>query len=790
MKNKKNIILILFSLIILLINFCVGPNLTGPYIIFNLLYLIITILYIIKNYKKTIIFFNNKIDYIVLFFMLSSFIPLIFKKYVSLNSEYNCIMQNLSILSIYILTKNLSLKEKNNLLKILIYGTIPVVIIAFDRLNTNLIWNIISNFNFLNINYDYGGLLANFNYPNSLAIFLSSIFILLINQITKEPKNIIHKTYFTILFSLIILTKSKAALLISFVFIITYLLFLKNKDKKIILNLIIISSIYLVLQLIILNVFNNIYLKILFEIILFIILLETYFYKMEEKNINYKKIFIILSIFILIVTIYSISMVNYSKTSYINGEESFEFANTKNKKDYNIKIDLNGIKNNNNENNFIIKIYAIYKDGSSKEVIYDTFEQYSGIKSYTINDDKKIYYLRFTFENLDIYDKNEFIIKNIYINEKKYIINYKYLPNKIGEVLSNFSLKDRGLLYRLEYFKTSIKILEDSWLFGNGANSWNYLYKENQSYSYSTSESHSYLIDTFIDFGIVAFILLIILYYILIKYFFTNIKNKYIDKTNLSIIMSILIILLHSIVDFNMSFLVIKTYVFILIAILSNEFDYKINAKNKKTNILYLILLFILLCFNLCNIYGEYNYKKYSNYIVTETNYNHKDNKEKYIKKALIFYPTNKNIRYQYFLALENEDLIKELLKFIDDEKYYRQLNILSLLSSKILLGEDEGKLNKDNIDILNIIIEKSNIYDIFDINYLIDRTNLFIDIYTKYYSKYKLTNDEYYLKKSKNIYNKIVYESKIAFNKNKYKNQEEVKDYKDLINNFFKEYE
>ena len=765
--KKNKLFFNIFAIILVILNIFVFPNMNGPYIELNIIILVLNIIYFIYCFKKKKLLINKKVDLLVILFILSSVLPLFFDSTVSLYDQYNRVMQNLTLLIFYVFVRNISYKNEQKIINILIYSSVPVILIAFDRINFNFIWNILSKIKLFKVIYEENGILANFNYPNSLAIYISAISIILLSQIINKKNklkyNIICNVYFSILFTTIMLTLSKASIILYFITILIYILFNNKEDKKIIIKLLLISIFTIIVEASILLFISNTLLKVLLQILLLVILIGLNYHKITDK-FNLKKIFIAIGIVLSVSIVYIVNVINFSKPINIYGEKSFETNNIINKQNYKIAINLDAKKNNNNINNFNIKIYAIYKDGSSTEVIDDSFEKYSGKKEYDIIVSKDVYFLRFTFNNIDIYNDNDFIIDNILIDDKEFIINYKLLPNFIGNMFSNNFFNSRSLLYRKEYYKNAYYILKDNTIFGLGASSWKYLYIINRTFDYGTSESHSYLIDTFLDFGIISVILLILIYILLFKNLIKIIKNKDKDyKITLAINLSVLLILIHSLMDFNMSFLLIKYLVFILIIILSN-FDNKDNIKEYKSiYIISFLVTIILLILNIFNLSGVFIYNKYLK--IQATNYNeYLEHSESYLKTALKFYPYNKFIRYENIIINKsnNNNLWGDLFNLKEDEKNYNRIVIYKLLSKEIYKELKEGNVNIKKIQTLDDCILYEYIYSKYDIGDIINRTELLKNLFDNYNKYYVKNNNKKLKDEIDKIYNKILDEYEI----------------------------
>ena len=138
-KIAYGVILIL----IVLLNVFIGSNIKEPIWIIQLIVSVFTVVYIIvkkiknrKEKKRENIIIKGKIDVAVLILMLSTFIPLIFKTYASLEGTVNFILKYWSYFSFYILVRNTILDKKQIkvLINTLIVSSIIPVVFGYDKL--------------------------------------------------------------------------------------------------------------------------------------------------------------------------------------------------------------------------------------------------------------------------------------------------------------------------------------------------------------------------------------------------------------------------------------------------------------------------------------------------------------------------------------------------------------------------------------------------------------------------------------------------------------------------------
>lgn len=794
-KNFNNIYFTLFCILVLLLNIFIGPSLKVSLSLLLTCINLLSLIYLLFNYKKNK-YILNRLDIFVILFTLSSVIPLIFKSYISLSGTYRAITESISILLIYFLVKNLSFNNKNKIINIIIFSTIPIIIIGFDRLYSNYIWEFLSqHFEVFRINYNESVFQANFNYPNSLAIYLSSITILTLGRFMKSNTKL-HKTiyicYIFILILAIILTQSKATFILFAGFLIIYLILLKNnEDRKTIINIVSISLFTMSIYFILYNLLGTtIILKIL-ALIIYIIVSILLLYL--SKKIKFRTC--IITTFITIIFFISILLIlkNYSKPVYLYYPEIYSFKRIEIKDNYKINIDLT--TQNSLENNVIISIFSVDENGYKTRIVTDEFNNFSGVKEYHVENLNDLKYIDIKFENKNRNTKDKLKVNKVFIDDKEYIINYKYIPNQLGNLVNSFNISDPNIKARLDYYKDSFKIIKENWLFGNGGSSWRYLYKTIQSYSYSAAEVHNYLLDVFMNFGIFGIMFLIFIIIYLLKFSWNILKNvnskEY--KTYLSIIMSLFLLLTHSLFDFNMSFLLVNIYLFILIALISNTQtkEYKVN---KYINLPIIIIILISLLFNLSNSIGYIMHKNKT-----------KQNEEDINKYALIvkLYPTNLQIKHKNILLIKEnlnttvdkegynqiqDEYIKCLIDLLNEEPYYNQKYFLNLLKDETINTVTSDTINENNIKGLYKIFKKFKLEDKYNIDYMISRAKIMKElnkVYLEYGEKY---NNKILINEANKIEKLLIVEYEI--NLNNIKNYKNTKYSKKLYEKLLKLYQ
>lgn len=140
----------------------------------------------------------------------------------------------------------------------------------------------------------------------------------------------------------------------------------------------------------------------------------------------------------------------------------------------------------------------------------------------------------------------------------------KLLPESIGSRLENINLNQHSVLERGTFYVDAITIWKDYPMFGAGGGAWQALYQQYQNNPYTSNQVHSFFMQMLVEVGIVGilalFIVLITVYYLFIRSFSKKADNdKLIPYIWFIISTSILI---HSVLDFNMSYVYLAALVF------------------------------------------------------------------------------------------------------------------------------------------------------------------------------------------------------------------------------------
>lgn len=670
---------ILINIILLGAIVLVGSPIKYNCIILNLIALLLSLIFMAYKdiYKHRKITFD-KLDIAVIILFSSSFIPIIFHTYSSLEQSLLSVVKNISILNIYLLVKFLNEKDKNSLINTIIGGGLILVILAFDEMTYNVALPIK---NFIGIPYvvNYESrMFSTLGYANSFAIIMAIIIILLIDKVKlKKGTSALVFVFLTTL----LLTYSRSTLILLILILFIYFVFYSKKS----IYTIYIYLLNFLISLIYTKVFEHFtsgeeYLLVYISLLIFIgfsifiekILTRYIEYIEKIKTRTYIILVIVIMIFVILAFIIGMKLdapaiffnknTDIEEVSYnigkINGGEHYEFI-------FNIKAESK-LKN---EENYVIEIVE-------QNIYYDTvkthslsFNNFEGEKTINFEAEKETTSVAITIKNTVQYAPIKLQINNLYINGKEHPLNYLYLPYSLVEKVQSIGTTNKSVWERLTFFKDGVRIVKDNFLFGTGGNGWLYNYENIQSYFYESTEVHNYFLKIFIENGIVAAIayLFIIIYFVI-----GLIKKKKIDCIDCAFIL----LTLHSLVDFDLSFYFILLIWSILLRISMNSANIKSGRCNN------FIFAFIIVI----NIIGI---------IFVGLYFNVKTRNEELMS----------NIEYE----LDTDKLLNLTMEYNENEPYYNFNNIYLYVNySTVTEGNMEYLYNKIKSQKLVVNTEKN----------------------------------------------------------------------------------
>ena len=776
MKIKSKYILalweIMFIITIIMFGILIGSpiknNAQVPQLIISIMGIIFCVIKLVKKEK----ILTQKIDYIVLVLCISPIIPILAKTYTSLYDTILYALKYITAFLIYIIVKDLC-KRDNRIIKYIINITILIsvlwVIVGIDKLSTNVFNDVLQKLNTLNLAQDEIRMTSLYSYGNTFGAMMAFSIFLLLGQKLQQKGNILNIIYSSLLFLLLtglVLSYSRIMYILFILLMILYIVLLKETKEKVscIKSIFVNGILAIIYSTIFMNLLNNgNYVFIWMGIIIGTIIagiIEAIIRKIHIKKISSNKLKILILISSVSMVIIGIIAISATEKLVIfqgnNAETKIEkhLYNVNSNTDYKFVFNLNSYSEI--ENNF--KICIVEKNkyfDDIKETIQDINNDETS-KEITITTDKDTTEIYIIFEAKEVNENTKLEIKKIQINGKEFK-NYKYLPNDLMNKLKNINLKTKSAWERFVFIKDAGKLIKNNWLFGIGGDGWQYRQGEVQEYNNYVREVHSYPTQIFLEYGILAIIsYLIILLYLLIKSI-KFLKNN-IDYEFLSIVISLLVIVLHSLLDFDMSFLIVLILFFLYMGIIVSKFKTEKKESTQKRNLqiivpsvisIIIISISIILNAKICYITLVID-KKIAKTRTYEEKYNLLEQETKllpvyrgtYIDR-ITFLKLHKEKTLE-LIEIYNNNIIKDLKYLIKYEKYNNQIEMYNELAMSSI--ENMNIKSKDemikNVQYAYSLIVDNPIQKKYNIQEQIKRVRYIYTISVSLYKKSEEMND------------------------------------------------
>ena len=678
--NKYNIFVILICAILFGYSIFVGSPIKNNTNIINIIVLLIFLIYIIvetiKNKEYRII--KNKLDIFIILLVLSSYTALIFQNYSNLEATIEYIIKYTSILSMYIMIRDIVTKNRkyiNYIIITLIISSISIFILAIDNYTFNFLNKFIEVTRNVEVLNKENRLLGIFGYSNTTAIYMLIISILATGKMI-ETKNIKQKILYGIVvlinITTIVLTYSRSVWIIGIITYIIYISIISIHYKK--------------------KINTKIHLKyvlgLLILMFLTIIILWNVFIKFTEPLILFND-------------------VNTKQ------EPTQDITNVKPNTLYKFEFDIDSQTGYNTDDIYEIQICERNKYDDILITHKIEFGRFKGIKTIEFSSTEYTHKFLLKFITKNRVAQRGLTINQLKINDEVKPLKYKFLPTKLVEKVYDINFKTISVTERFEYMKDACKLISKYGMLGIGADGWKDRQLEVQDYYNFTNETHSYILEIFLEFGIIGFIAFIgIVIQILIKVI-KLIKNRYYDAVQISIMISILVLIIHSCIDFDLSFMYMLILLFTLIATLEMENkDYKKLDLVMKIIVVFLITISIYFNAKIClSIYVDKKENPYSveavyNNLVLDDNFS--DNIDEIIKRRKYISHINLFRKLMYEKDLKESEIIK-LYDVIKSEKQlspndtFEKLNRINFYKD-ILLKIKDNYIHEDCKN--NILLE------------------------------------------------------------------------------------
>lgn len=147
------------------------------------------------------------------------------------------------------------------------------------------------------------------------------------------------------------------------------------------------------------------------------------------------------------------------------------------------------------------------------------------------------------------------------------------LPDNIQQRVENINFAQHSVLERQTFYDNAVDMIKDRPVFGAGGDAWAAMYQAYQTNPYTSNQAHSYYFSYLVETGLFGFLVLAaILLHVFFHFTRDYFRKKSEQNTDRLIFFVIAIsILIHSAIDFNMSYVYISSLVFISLGVLASS---------------------------------------------------------------------------------------------------------------------------------------------------------------------------------------------------------------------------
>lgn len=540
------------------------------------------------------------IDYLVILLGISSILPIIFKTNVSMENSVKYLIKYMTMVSIYFIIRQLSYEDKKvskGINNVILISSVILLVIGIDKMTNGYFDKFVGKFIFVaKSNLTDIRMESSFMYANTFAAYMGFSFIISLGSyLTAEIKKnkCIYGTIECLTLIGIILSSSRILILMLAVIMILYLILNRNKFKEIIINVGIngiIAMCYstLFMKLIIRNNFLLIWLGLAMTVLIAVIINMNSDKIIKIKNRYFIVIIAIIAIFCIVGVLWKDELVLFKSTSS-DKEVIKQIGKVEGNRIYKFRIELEA-------NTDIADNYSITIQEKNKffNIIKETpieVKNDEHIKEFEFKMAESTTELFIKFSCNNLVDGDYLKISKLYIDGKEEILNYKYLPADIVNKFLKLEFNTKSVWERFNFYKDATKEFSNHWLIGIGGGAWEYIHQYIRSSFYQVTEVHSYPVQLLLENGLIGFLAYSAIVLILI-YKFWKYKEKTLEIN--SIFFAILLVILHSIFDFNFSHFFFMIAFFMYVAILNNKTT-KTDKKVHSTHIITVVLIVILM---------------------------------------------------------------------------------------------------------------------------------------------------------------------------------------------------
>lgn len=142
------------------------------------------------------------------------------------------------------------------------------------------------------------------------------------------------------------------------------------------------------------------------------------------------------------------------------------------------------------------------------------------------------------------------------------------LPDNMAIRLENINFRQHSVLERFTFYKDALKVVRDYPLLGTGGGGWASVYEQYQNNPYVSRQVHNFFLQYIIEAGIIGFVVfmgfILFIFYKYVRGYLNRDKDDF--NNGFFYFILVLSILVHSLLDFNMSYTFMGMMVFLGLA--------------------------------------------------------------------------------------------------------------------------------------------------------------------------------------------------------------------------------
>lgn len=267
-----------------------------------------------------------------------------------------------------------------------------------------------------------------------------------------------------------------------------------------------------------------------------------------------------------------------------------------------------------------------------------------------------------------------------------------------GNRYNNINIAETSIAERNVFYEDSIRIANDYPVFGAGGGAWSNLYEKYQEYPYSSKQVHNFPLQLLVENGYFGLLLTFAFIASIIFFYLRSYKMNHDQPERIAFFFIVITILIHSIIDFDLSFAYINILLFLSLGVLVNDFNHSPMKKTKKLQMIGVGSTVIFVCMSVAGIYFSAQFLAANNHFakaMSSSNFSYVDNELREATKLNKFNPTYSNYKIEVFMSVYKQtgekvylDLAKSELHRI--EKHEKSNVNLAKHNYLILVEEDD----------------------------------------------------------------------------------------------------